>query len=117
MCAMQIQKTADNLKRVTAKLEQKNKTLTGDIETQRKELNQQLFTAQQEADKVHHSQPLASVLCTGAPELSKRLEGVHLLHEKQGGGWGGEWGRGGADAADKLLMVSDVKCTLSPGCK
>lgn len=49
---MQIQKTADNLKRATAKLEQQNKSLAGDIENQRKELNQQLFTAQQETDKV-----------------------------------------------------------------
>ena len=52
LCALQIQKTADNLKRVTAKLEQQNNSLTGDMEMQRTQLNQQLFTAQQEADKV-----------------------------------------------------------------
>ena len=49
---LQIQKTADNLKRIQAQLEQQNKSLTGDIETQRKELNQRVFSAQQEADKV-----------------------------------------------------------------
>jgi len=52
VCALQIQKTADNLKRIQAQLEQQNKALTGDIESQRKELNQKVFSAQQEADKV-----------------------------------------------------------------
>ena len=49
---MQIQKTADNLKRIQAQLEKKNKSLTGDLVTQRTQLNQQVFSAQQEADKV-----------------------------------------------------------------
>ena len=56
---MQIQKTADNLKRATAQLEQQNKSLAGDMEQQRQQLSQQLFTAQQEADKVcyYHTAP------------------------------------------------------------
>jgi len=49
---VQIQKTADNLKRIQAQLEKKNKSLTGDLVTQRTQLNQQVFSAQQEADKV-----------------------------------------------------------------
>jgi len=49
---VQIQKTADNLKRIQAQLEKQNKSLTGDIEAQRTQLNQKVFSAQQEADKV-----------------------------------------------------------------
>lgn len=55
---VQIQKTADSLKRTTAQLEQQNKALSGDLEQQRKNLSQQLFSAQQEADKVATSDPL-----------------------------------------------------------
>jgi len=57
---VQIQKTADNLKRIQAQLEKKNKSLTGDMEAQRTQLNQKVFSAQQEADKV-------TLLCPGLP--------------------------------------------------
>lgn len=49
---LQIQKTADSLKRATAQLEQQKKSLTGNMESQSKELNQKVFAAQQEADQV-----------------------------------------------------------------
>jgi len=64
---VQIQKTADNLKRIQAQLEKQNKSLTGDIEAQRTQLNQKVFSAQQEADKV--TLPCPALPCPALPAL------------------------------------------------
>jgi len=64
---VQIQKTADNLKRIQAQLEKQNKSLTGDIEAQRTQLNQKVFSAQQEADKV--TLPCPALPCPALPCL------------------------------------------------
>ncbi|KAL3151027.1 hypothetical protein ABBQ38_012898 [Trebouxia sp. C0009 RCD-2024] len=76
---MQIQKTADNLKRATAKLEQQNKSLAGDFENQRKDLNQQLFTAQQETDKANQQLEDASFEKNDAVAAVQKLQGVIKL--------------------------------------